>query len=110
MPYTLPLPDHKRSYCSSVRSAMALCTGKSIDLAPFTNCSLHQPNFSPFHGATAPSYTLNLLSGITRSESIPKTWLNPSQVGQAPNGLLKLKRFGVGSSNCIPSNSNRLLK
>ena len=41
---------------------------------------------------------------------MPNTWLNPSQVGQAPNGLLKENRFGTGSSNFIPSSSNRLEK
>ena len=33
---------------------------------------------------TAPSYTLKLLSGITKSSSIPNTWLKPSHTGQAP--------------------------
>jgi len=53
---------------------------------------------------------LRRLSGITRSGSIPNTWLKPSQVGQAPKGLLNEKRLGTGSSNTIPSISNLLLK
>src|SRR5258706_538792 len=89
---------------------MALCMGKFIFLAPFTNCCLHQSNFSPFHGATAPSYTFSLLSGSTNSLSIPSTCENPSQVGQAPNGLLNENKFGTGSSNCRPSISKRFLK
>jgi hypothetical protein len=38
------------------------------------------------------------------------TLLYPSQTGQAPMGLLKLKRYSVGSSNMIPSASNRFEK
>ena len=53
---------------------------------------------------------LNRLSGITRSSSIPSTWLKPSQTGQAPNGLLNENRFGTGSSNRIPSSSKRFEK
>ena len=34
----------------------------------------------------------------------------PSQVLQAPIGLLKVKKFTFGSSNVMPSNSNKLLK
>ena len=33
---------------------------------------------------------------------------NPSQLLQAPIGLLKLKKFKSGSSNNMPSNSNKL--
>jgi hypothetical protein len=32
--------------------------------------------------------------------------LYPSQTGHAPSGLLKLKRYSVGSSKTIPSSSN----
>src|SRR6478735_3900738 len=58
----------------------------------------------------APSYTDNDLSGITKSSSIPKTCPKPSQVLQAPNGLLKLKKFAEGSSKIIPSASKRSQK
>src|SRR5688572_28822686 len=108
MPSTTELPFHNNSYCSLVRSIIALCMGKPDDLDVFIKLSLHLPSFSPFQGAMAPSYTLKRLSGITRSASIPSTRLNPSQVGHAPTGLLKEKRSGTGSSKIIPSSSKRL--
>src|SRR6476659_7669532 len=110
MPCTSLFPSQSNLYCSLVRSRIDLCTGNAVFFAALINCSFHHPNFSPFQGATAPSYTLAVLLGITRSSSIPKTWLNPSHTGQAPNGLLNENKFGTGSSNCIPSNSNLLLK
>ena len=57
-------------------------------------------------GATAPSYTERLLSGITRSGSMPNIVPKPSHRLQAPYGLLKLKKLTVGRSNKIPSSSN----
>src|SRR5690606_2782224 len=69
-------------------------------------CS-HSFILSERHGATAPSYTVRLLSGITKSGSIPSTLPKPSQVWQAPYGLLKLKKLTEGSSNTIPSSSKR---
>src|SRR6478736_9968010 len=84
--------------------------GKSYLLAVLIKLSFHLESFSPFHGTTAPSNILNRLSGITRSSSIPKTWLKPSQTGQAPKGLLNENRLGTGSSNTIPSSSNLLEK
>ena len=99
IPSTNSFPFHSVLYCSAVRSITGVCTGKLKWRAPFTNRSFHNPSFSPFQGATAPSYTLNNLFGITRSSSMPNTIEKPSQVGQAPSGLLNEKRFGTGSSN-----------
>ena len=47
---------------------------------------------SPFHGAIAPSKTLKLVSGITKLRSIPITEPYPSQVLQAPKGLLNVNK------------------
>ena len=66
----------------------------------------HSLIFSDRHGAIAPSKTDRLLSGITKSGSMPKTEPNPSQRLQAPYGLLKVKRLTDGDSKRIPSNSN----
>ena len=51
-----------------------------------------------------------LLSGITKSSSMPITLPKPSQFLQAPNGLLKLKKCEDGSEKIIPSISNLLEK
>ena len=48
-------------------------------------------------------------SGTTLFGSIPIVLPKPSHVGQAPTGLLKLNKSGLGSENVIPSRSNRLL-
>ena len=80
--------------------------GKSYFALSRMKWSFHSLNFSPRQGATASSYTLRPLSGITRSASMPITWPKPSQVGQAPTGSLKLNRLGEGSSKVIPSRSN----
>ncbi len=109
MPLTCLFPFQSRLSCSSVRSSIGLCTGKSYLDADLIKASFHLANFSPFQGATAPSYTLNLLSGITRSGSMPRICEKPSQTGHAPKGLLKENRLGTGSSNTIPSSSNRSL-
>ena len=50
-----------------------------------------------------------LLSGITKSLSIPIIVPKPSHFVHAPCGLLKLKNCTVGSLNTIPSLSKRLL-
>src|SRR5690554_6900017 len=47
-----------------------------------------------------------LLSGITKFSSIPTILPNPSHLGHAPAGLLKLNIISEGSSNTIPSDSN----
>lgn len=48
-----------------------------------------------------------LLSGITKSSSMPITLPYPSHRGHAPSGLLKLKRCSEGCSNWMPSASKR---
>ncbi len=110
MPFAYAFPSHNSASCLEFRSMIGLCTGKSNFFAALMNASFHSPIFSPFHGAMAPSYRLNLLSGMMRSGSRPSICENPSQVGQAPNGLLKENKLGTGSSKVIPSNSNLLLK
>ena len=80
--------------------------GKSYFALAWINAFNHSPIFSPFQQTTAPSYNDLLLSGTTRSSSIPIILPNPSQTGQAPRGLLKLNIISVGSSNTIPSASN----
>ena len=48
------------------------------------------------HGATAPSLSDRRLFGTTLSRSMSTMRPKPSQRGQAPRGLLKLNRWGVG--------------
>jgi len=48
------------------------------------------------HGLIAPSLKDSRGLGTTRSRSTPIVRPNPRHSGQAPNGLLKEKRFGVG--------------
>ena len=79
--------------------------GKLNLSAERTSCILNSLITSPFQQATASSKIESVLFGITRSSSIPITLPNPSQVGQAPSGLLKLNVCTVGVSNCIPSAS-----
>ena len=74
------------------------------------NCLRHSPNFGPLQGATQLPWTELFLSGITKSSLIPKILPNPSQVSQAPIGLLKLNNSILGDSKFIPSASNFWLK
>src|SRR5690554_227720 len=82
--------------------------GKSALYALFTKYRFHSLIFSPFQHFTHSSCTDKLLSGITRFSSIPTTFPNPSHLGHAPAGLLKLNIISEGSSNTIPSASNLL--
>ncbi len=54
------------------------------------------------HGTIAPSKIDRVGSGKTRSGSISSLWPNPPHVAQAPNGELKEKRRGEGSSKESP--------
>ena len=65
---------------------------------------------SPRQHITASSTIDSALFGITRFSSMPSTLPNPSQVGHAPIGLLKLNIWSDGSLNVIPSSSNWLEK
>ncbi len=80
--------------------------GKSNISAPAIRRSFHFFIESPFQQAIASWYTDRFWSGITRFSSIPMILPYPSHTGQAPMGLLKLKKYSVGSSNSIPSSSN----
>ena len=77
--------------------------------APIIIASFHFFIRSLLQGAMASLKMLFEVSGITFSGSTPKVLPNPSQVGQAPSGLLKLKRSGLGSIKTISSLSNLLL-
>ena len=58
--------------------------GKSKRMPFFSSGFSHSPCFSVRQGAMAPSYTVRLLSGITKSSSMPSTEPKPSQVWHAP--------------------------
>ena len=74
--------------------------------ALLTNSFFHSDIFSPFQGATQPSYTESWGSGMTRLSSMPMILPYPSHSGQAPTGELKENIWSVGSSNSMPSASN----
>src|SRR5690554_925454 len=80
--------------------------GKSALYALFTKYRFHSLIFSPFQHFTHSSCMDKLLSGITKFSSIPTILPNPSHLGHAPAGLLKLNIISVGSSKMIPSASN----
>src|SRR5204862_7072587 len=54
------------------------------------------PNSAPRKTRTTPSLIVRLRSGIALLRSIAIVRPNPRHSGQAPSGLLKLKRPGVG--------------
>src|SRR5439155_20451890 len=54
------------------------------------------PNSEPRNTRTTPSLIARLRSGIALLRSMAIVRPNPRQSGQAPSGLLKLKRPGVG--------------
>src|ERR1041384_3645680 len=59
-------------------------------------------HFGTVQGWIAPSRSDSSLSGTTRSMSMPTDFPNPWHIGQAPNGLLKEKSRGSGSSYRVP--------
>ena len=53
-------------------------------------------------GAIAPLRSESFASGTTNSMSMPIRSPNPSHVGQAPSGLLKLNNLGSGAGYSMP--------
>src|SRR6202789_534515 len=95
-------PYKSSSRWAEVSSCQGISSGIYRDLA----CLLRSVNQGRYlgrcEGSMAPPSRLSDLSGTMRFRSksmvLPKPW----QRGQAPNGLLKLKRIGSGSVNSGP--------
>ena len=78
--------------------------------APRTSAFWCLDHWSVRNGASAFWRSDSSGLGITRSGSTPGTRPNPWHAGQAPSGLLNENSWAVGSSNVIPSRSNKAEK
>ena len=83
--------------CSALSLLQGTSTGTPRLRAKESRSFCMSLKLSVCHGFTAPAARLFVVSGTTRSQSMPMVRPNPRQVSQAPMGELNEKVLGTGS-------------